>query len=606
MMQRRWVQWLLIWLAIILLGLGLRWILHLQGARTVAEIVQVLTSAGSFLWLCWGLWCGRDRRWIRVVAWMIGGAWALILLYLLTGMSGYTVAALGTWLAAVVFFVGLWLIRRVLSPGFAVLGVARTLVDEAIRMKIALIFIVLLVMVVPVLFVVMDAEQRLEYRMQMFLTWSLTTTSLLLSLMTIFLACGTICSEVTQRQIFLTLSKPVSRVGYLLGKWVGIVLINALLLSVSGGGIYVFAKLLQHQPARDGHDRRAVEERVMAARVSTAPKPVSAKDMAEQIEARRAQLEKQDPVRFAPGKVSLKDGQEIVQAVVRKWYTIAPMGEGRYLFDGLERASHYGQAVQLRFKPQGSRSSPDGNVRLAFLLNGRPWPMTSDGLHIQQPVSDGDFHVIDLPVWAIEEGKLEVVIANVNLVEPRATWPASITFPPKDGLEVLYQVGSFEPNLVRTLLILYIRLAFLAVLGLMAGTFLGFPVACLMCLLVYTIASASGFLSEALSYYAVSPAEDVSTWKMITSFIGHWIATLGSGEIWTAIKMLIKLAGQSVVTLVPSFSEFDPVPLVSDGRLVPYRMIGSAVLKVGILWTGICAMIGVLVFRSRELARVTV
>lgn len=606
MLQKRWVQWLLIWLAVAAMGLGIGLILELQGTHRVAHVVRVIAGAISFLWLCWGLWCWREQRWVRVVSWMIAGAWGLVLLYLTSGLNGFTIAGLGSWGTAVVFFVGLWLIRRLLSPGYPVLGVARTLVDEAIRMKIALIFIALLVMVVPVLFVVMDPQQRLEYRIQMFLAWSLTSVSLLLSLITIFLACGTICTEVSQRQIFLTLSKPVSRAQYLLGKWLGILLINALLLSVASGGIYLFAKLLQQQDARDDADRVAVDFHLMVARLSTRPHPAQGMDLNTKFEERREQLAKEDPVRFAAHKLLPKDRQEIEKAIVRKWYTVAPRGTERYLFTGLDRAkqfSKFGQTIQLRFKPQGSRSAPDGKARLAFHLNGRPWPTTPDGLHIPIEVSDGDFHVINLPVAAIDHaGNLEVAISNVNL----PTWPVSISFPPSDGLEVLYQVGEFEPNFVRTLVIVYIRLAFLAVLGLMAGTFLGFPVACLLSLLVYTIGSASSFLSEALTYYAVSPTEDVPGWQMITSFISYWFTTLISGEVWNAIKMLIKLAGEFIVTVLPSFSDFDPVPLVCDGRLVSQKMIVSAILKVGLLWTGICALVALLVFRSRELARVTV
>ena len=36
------------------------------------------------------------------------------------------------------------------------------------------------------------------------------------------------------------------------------------------------------------------------------------------------------------------------------------------------------------------------------------------------------------------------------------------------------------------------------------------------------------------------------------------------------------------------------------------RLMGEALLYVGLVWTGVTGLIGYLIFRSRELARVTV
>ncbi len=61
---------------------------------------------------------------------------------------------------AVLFIVGLELLRLAFSPGWGVLGVARTLVDEAIRMKMALIFVIMLLLFVPLLPFILGGETR--------------------------------------------------------------------------------------------------------------------------------------------------------------------------------------------------------------------------------------------------------------------------------------------------------------------------------------------------------------------------------------------------------------------------------------------------------------
>ena len=138
-------------------------------------------------------------------------------------------------------------------------------------MRIALVFIVLLLLIVPIMPYLNDPGELLRYRIGTFLAWSIGGTSVLLSLMTIFVVCGSICSELKEHQIFLTMSKPVSRAQYLLGKWLGMVLLNLVLLLVAGGGIYTFARIMQQFPA-SGFDRLAVTDQVLVARTSMVPK----------------------------------------------------------------------------------------------------------------------------------------------------------------------------------------------------------------------------------------------------------------------------------------------------------------------------------------------
>src|SRR5215472_17650587 len=64
---------------------------------------------------------------------------------------------------------------------------------------------------------------------QVLLTYTLSTISALLGLSTLWLACGTLARDIEDCQIQVVAVKPIARYQIWLGKWLGIVSINALL-----------------------------------------------------------------------------------------------------------------------------------------------------------------------------------------------------------------------------------------------------------------------------------------------------------------------------------------------------------------------------------------
>jgi len=589
-----------------------RWVVALLGLIGVIEPSTLWVFAlvcGDGAVLAWGLWggWGLHRRHLLGLAALsfagLGGgvAWAI-------GSHEMATAVFGMTCMAVVFVLGLGLIRSVLSVGWPVFAVARTVVDEAVRMKMVLVFVVGLFVLVSALPFLLDPNELLRYRIQFFLKWALSISTWFLSLMTLFLSCATICNELDRRQIVLTLTKPIGRGRYLAGKWLGITALNLLLVGVAGAGVYAFTEVSRRQDARDESDRRAVDTQVLVAREVVHAQPPATMDMPGLFKKRLEQLRIENPDRYGQRRIDLQTRRLIEQSITLKWHTIAPRGSQRYLFTGLERAKDYSPWIQLRLKPVMSRSPPDEYVRLAMWLNGRPYPMDAQGRkHLPIVVADRHYHVIDIPTDAIgPAGQLDVRITNVDLENPRATFPSSVTIAPGQGMEVLYQVDRFGPNLVRALGLIWVRLMFLAMLGLMAGSFLGFPVACMLCLLVCFTAVANAFLLESIEYYVSFPTGDLLGWDKMIWVVRRFFALLSEGEVWGAMKVLIRLVGNTFVLLVPSFSDYNPIPLIADGRIVDAAMLGRAVVRVGMIWTGLCALLGWAIFRGRELSRVTV
>ena len=85
-------------------------------------------------------------------------------------------------------------------------------------------------------------------------------------------------------------------------------------------------------------------------------------------------------------------------------------------------------------------------------------------------------HEIAVPANAVADGYLGVVFENTPLND------TVVIFPIEDGLEILYKADSFGANFIRATLLIFMRLVFLAALGISVATWLSFPVAILLCL----------------------------------------------------------------------------------------------------------------------------
>ena len=603
--MRRPIPWLVILLIILAVGEGLGALLAAQDAAAAGAALRVIGRLATAGWLLWALHVWKDVPWVSRVRAAVAG---LVAAGLFAGLSWALGWADGVWIAAGVvgmaatFFVGLFVARWLLSPGTAVTGVARTLLDEAIRMRLPVVFIIGLMLIVPVLPFVLDPGDRLEYRVQSFLSWSAIAVSLLLSLMTIFLAIGSVTRELERRQVFLSLTKPVRRWQYLLGKWLGVVVLNAVLVPTAGVGVYAFTLYLANQPAIDRADRDAVTQRVLVARGVAAPQP-SDPGYFDRAVQERIELLRSNDAQWMSGATEMAEGDErnIRTAVINEWLAVGPRSSKTYVFNGLGEAKERAREVQLRLEPEAAGSLEGGMVRLAMRVNGRPY--TPYGAPLLE-LSEGTPHTLWVPTEVIDdEGRIELTITNPA---PNEQAQPTVSFSPDEGLQMLYRVGGFEANLTRSLAMLWVRLGFLAALAVAASTFLGFPVAALLCTMVYLVASGGGFVTDSLDNYSASPRDVETTWELLLWYPTVVVDKFAEGEPADAIKIVIRGVGEAFSFFVPSFADYSGGDLVADGRLVSYRQLGGALLKVGLLWGGACGLIGYAIFVRKEIAKVTV
>ena len=109
-------------------------------------------------------------------------------------------------------------------------AVAVNTIAQAVRMKIAAVFIVLLLILLPMMSLVVTGDGTLKGKLQTFVSYGLSLTSLLLCLLTIIISIYSLSSDIKQCQIWTVLTKPIRRFELLCGKLLGMVILDAVLL----------------------------------------------------------------------------------------------------------------------------------------------------------------------------------------------------------------------------------------------------------------------------------------------------------------------------------------------------------------------------------------
>ncbi|MCE5326459.1 MAG: hypothetical protein LLG01_08590 [Planctomycetaceae bacterium] len=164
---------------------------------------------------------------------------------------------------------------------FTVRTVAMGTLRQAMRMKMTALLAGMLVLSVAGVFHI-QGDGTAGGRIYTFLSYSTSLVAFVTSLMTLFLGATIMSQDMDRKLIFTLATKPVARWEYLVGRWLGLVLLNVLLIAATGLSIWGLAQYLRQQ-ARSGSyaDRKAVETEVFVARQWVAADPLAAAEAAD-------------------------------------------------------------------------------------------------------------------------------------------------------------------------------------------------------------------------------------------------------------------------------------------------------------------------------------
>lgn len=495
-------------------------------------------------------------------------------------------------------------LRMLLGASHPVLAIARTTLDEALRMKLSLVFVVMLVLVLASLPLLLRDDAQLRYRVQSFLQYASGGAFWIIAVLTVVFSVASVTADQRDKTIWQTLTKPVRAWHYVLGRWLGIWGLGLVLLGVSGSGIFLFVEYLRAQPAygeRSGQayaavaaegsvDRLILETQILASRKSVKPEPMLLDE--EQFEANVRSRVDQELRGIADGLRSLTPAEESARreelygqiksqlrtSVQDAYRTIEPGQAEIYVFRGLEAARDTTSPVILRFKINSGNNPPEAQYPVTFAFIDAP--------PIIRRVTLGNTQIIRLyPRVVAEDGTLtmQIICGDAPALaagdsSPMNLPPQSITFPP-DGLEVSVNTGGYRLNFLRVMLVLWAKLGFLAMLGVASATFLSFPVACLVSLGTFLTAEGAGYLRASLQNFSDTDME------------GNVIL----------VKRVITRVAETVELGFRHYAGLDPVGRLVEGLALPW---GDVALGAGILllWTMLLFLAGSFVLARREIA----
>ena len=543
-------------------------------------------------------------------------------------------------------------------------SVARQTFFQIVRTKTAWVFILVLTVLLVALPHNIEGDGTLAGKIRAFLSYSTTITAVTLSILTLFLTIDIVSSDVRRKTVFSIVCKPVARWQYILGRWGGVVMLDALLLLIASADIYMVAQDLRGGKWLNPLDRLAVETEVFTARAGI--KPVSVDDeVARRVDERLDTFRREKPDQFArlmsalvsrygDEQTALEKYQEDIAKQERmKMESVGPRGTLKWTFEGLQvegesltgtatvveppwgpgrtdlfrfeadraligRLLHRGpvrigktEAIVVRIgdtffdalftvadagKVEVTRLKPgstveiliDPTLQLSFKAKAGsrlPGNVINNSWHVMTP----DTKVIcvypnredppnmditlAVPGRAISDGKTVAYFFNQSL--------ASITIL-RDDVSVLARVGGFTGNFIRVMVLILCQLMFLAALGVLAGSFLSFAVACVLAFGLLPFSLARGFLTEAMKRPRAG-----------------W----GSADVFTIVG---HVALKIMSVPLPDFAMTNRSDALVDGMVVTWwSMAETAGFVVGVQTTAIL-LLACLIFTKRELAAVQV
>ncbi len=445
----------------------------------------------------------------------------------------------------------------------------------AFRFRLFLVIAILLLLSVVGLPLLIKDDGTARGFTQILLTYTLSVITALLGLSTLWLSCGTLARDIEECQMQVVAVKPIARWQIWLGKWLGIVTLDAALLALSGASVY---GLLQVRASRlPPEQQQVLRNEVLVARGS-----VKQQSVEKDIESDTEQFY-QERLQQSPDVAALPDAQKaevrrVIREQVKANYQVVPPDYTRVwrLDLGFARKSLQHQPLQLRVKFNAANKSPSGTF-FAIWQVGEPGK-TPLNLYDPMSLAPDTFHEIDVPPGFLDEdGVLTVAFHNPN--------DTALLFPLEDGMEVLYREGGFGLNYVRGLGILLCWMALLSAIGLASASFLSFPVAAFFSLALLTMTLSSGTMANVVSEGTIMGSNSE------TGEVGRSLVDEIFVPFFRATLKVINLA-----------KEFSPVESLSSGRSIPWSQLGLACAQVVLLLGGVFAALGIFSFSRRELA----
>ena len=452
-------------------------------------------------------------------------------------------------------------------------AVARNTIAQAVRMKVAVVVIVLLLVLLPVMSFIMVGDGTLVGKLQTFASYGMSLVGILLCVLTISMSAYTLTSDLKLKQIFLVVSKPVCRYQILIGKFIGIAILDMVLLVVFSSIIFGLLVAMPHLSDASPHEIEAADREFFTARIGLSEQ-IDKEEIEKTAIKRYQELERTGglPSDMNPERI-LKElrGQELLKRRV-----VESGAQKVWEFENVRPVAGT-KVVFVRYKLRVNGGYEGMQVKGAWLIGDQRQqeqfgPGVWDSPIYRLDTSDAldMFHEFEVPVDAIaDDGYLAVMFSNLFV--------NGATVIPKE-MEVLYKAGSFGANFTRVSLMLLARLIFLTVLGVSLSTWLSFPVTIMVCFVIFFVGTINGFVLDSFGYIEAK-----------------------------GIMMLYNFTFKPLLWLFPRLDgDFNPTRFMISARLLSWSFLGQVYGVMVVAKSTVLLIIGFWIFSNKEIARTIV
>ncbi|MBN1818432.1 MAG: ABC transporter permease [Sedimentisphaerales bacterium] len=452
--------------------------------------------------------------------------------------------------------------------------IAQNTLSQAIRMRVAVIVIVLLLILLPLMSITATGDQSALGKVQTFVSYSMSLTSLLLCVLTIVVSVYTVTNDLRRKHIYLVVSKPVRRFEIVAGKMLGVVVLDGLLLALFGVIIYSLALFMPRLSRAEGAELEKVNREFFTSRTRLETS-LDTEQIEQQARRRYEQLKEEKRL---PDDMTRQEVMAVLQNEALSAAKSIPLGYVRkWEFENV-RVGDPNDMIFIRYKLRGLPTPIDDQVYSNWRIgdfrsvdaSGR-LQMKTRPYYISRTDPVRTFVEFSVPGDVVaEDGYVSVEFQN----NPAFSMVTVVV----EDVQLLYRSSTFTANFIRAELLIFSRLIFLAAIGVSASTWLSFPVAVLVCMAAFLTGTVNGFIVESFDF---ANAAFTILYQLILRPILLWI--------------------------LPKFDEgYNPTRFIIEGRTLGWLFLGKVYLFTIFVKGGVLFLLGVLIFNNRELAKTSV
>ena len=501
--------------------------------------------------------------------------------------------------------------------------IAKQTLKAAIRYRFVVAMAVALLVIVFGIPLLVKSDGTAKGTVQLVLTYTLGSTTALLGIASLWMGCGTLAREIEDNVMQMVAVKPVARWRVWLGKWLGIMLLNAALMVPTGLAIFFLINARANSSELDEFEKAKLQNEVLVSRSSVRePKRdfsisrqraydyalLVAEGKTQYTEAEQAlrmsvtnpehilsfrpeypRLVEQAQTR--PTEDILAQLEQLESEAIRiskASYEVVLPGQDRFWEfqidpDIVDEVNQ--NPIYLRFKFNADDEYDPKSHTLWFSIGegtGKRWP--PEGFFKPMRRGSSAFHEEELPKGIVPDKGPEKGLGRVHFVNQNTERP--IIFLMEDGPMILYHDGGFGMNLFRGLLIIFFWLGLISAIGLMASSFLSFPVATFMSLGILLISASTGTLEQIIDEGGITG-------------INHETGRKDESSMLDAAAILFAKGAVKITSAIWGYS---PVDNLSSGRTITWATLLTAFFWIVLVMGGLVTTLGSYMFHRKELA----